>query len=57
MLFLTFLSLVAGLLYTAKSNDDPTNKINKFMRYRVTLQFFAIVILLIAMLAKDQIIG
>ena len=57
MLFLTFLSLVAGLLYTAKSNDDPTNKINKFMRYRVTLQFFAIVILLIAMIAKDQIIG
>ncbi len=57
MVVLTFLSLIAGLLYTAKSKNDPSNKINKFMRYRVFLQFFAIVILVIAIYAKKQIIG
>lgn len=57
MVILTFLSLIAGLLHTAKAKEGEDNKINKFMRYRVFLQLFAIVILIAAIYIKKQISG
>lgn len=53
----TFLTLIAGLIFTAKSGDDPGNKINKFMKYRVYFQLVSIVILMIALYYKQQLSG
>ena len=53
---LTFLTLIAGLIVTAKSGDDSA-KINKYMKYRVYFQSLAIFILIVSMLIKKQISG
>ena len=57
MVLLTFFTLIAGLIYTSKTEDDGNNKINKFMRYRVYIQFATILILILAIYAKKQITG
>ena len=54
---ITFLTLIAGLIYTSKSGEDSDNKINKFMRYRVYFQFMAIIILVIAIYYKQKLVG
>jgi len=54
---ITFLTLIAGLIYTSKSGQDSSNKINKFMRYRVYFQFIAIIILVIAIYYKQKLVG
>ena len=54
---ITFLTLIAGLIYTSKSGEDSSNKINKFMRYRVYFQFLAIVILVVAIYYKQKLVG
>ena len=54
---ITFLTLIAGLIYTSKSGQDTGNKINKFMRYRVYFQFIAIIILIIAIYYKQKLVG
>ena len=53
----TFITLIAGLVFTARSGDDEDNKINVFMKYRVYLQFLAIIILIASIYLKKQIIG
>ena len=52
-LITTFIVLLLGLLYTARSDDDKDNKINLFMRYRVLIQFISLVILTIALFIKS----
>ena len=52
-----FLILIAGLLHTAKSDNDDSNKINTFMRYRVYFQFVAIIILIISIYLKRKLVG
>lgn len=54
---LTFVTLIAGLVYTAKSGDDKANKINKFMKYRVYFQFISIIILIVSIYLKKKLIG
>tara|TARA_B100000989_G_C19431090_1_gene423080 strand:- start:150 stop:359 length:210 start_codon:yes stop_codon:yes gene_type:complete len=56
-IIITFLTLIAGLIYTSKSGEDTNNKINKFMRYRVYFQFLAIVILVVAIYYKQKLVG
>ncbi len=53
----TFVILIAGLLFTARSGDDSENKINKFMKYRVYLQFITIVILILAIYVRKHLVG
>ena len=52
-----FIILIAGLIHTAKSDDDSSKNINKFMRYRVYFQFVAVVILIISIYLKKNIVG
>ena len=52
-----FIILVAGLINTAKSDNDSSYKINKFMRYRVYFQFVAVIILIISIYLKKNIVG
>ena len=52
-----FIILVAGLIHTAKSDNDSSYKINKFMRYRVYFQFVAVIILIISIYLKKNIVG
>ena len=49
-LITTFLVLLLGLLHTARSGDEKNNNVNKFMRYRVFIQFASILILTLALL-------
>lgn len=51
-----FLTLIAGLIVTARSGNDMT-KINKYMKYRVYFQFLAVFILIAAILIEKQISG
>ena len=51
-LITTFLALLLGLLHTAKSGDEKNNSVNKFMRYRVFIQFASILILTLALYFK-----
>ncbi len=48
----TFLVLILGLIHSARSGDNKDNKINKFMRYRVAIQFVSILILTLALYYK-----
>lgn len=48
----TFLVLLLGLLHTAKSGEEKNNNVNKFMRYRVYIQFVSILILTLALYLK-----
>ena len=52
-LITTFLVLLVGLFYTARSGDDKGNKINLFMRYRVLIQFISLIVLTIALFVKS----
>ncbi len=54
MLILTFFTLLAGLIYSARSGDDPENKINKFMRYRVYIQLLSLIVLVLALYLKEN---
>ena len=56
-IIITILTLIAGLIFTAKAGDDSENKINKFMKYRVYFQFLAIVILVISIYVKNQLVS
>ncbi len=49
----TFVILLIGLLHTAKSGDEENNKINLFMRYRVTIQFITLIILTVALFLRS----
>ena len=51
-LITTFLVLILGLLHTARSGDEKNNSVNKFMRYRVIIQFASIVILTLVLYFK-----
>ncbi|MAI29413.1 MAG: hypothetical protein CMP38_04305 [Rickettsiales bacterium] len=51
-LITTFLVLLVGLLYTARSGDEKNNSVNKFMRYRVFIQFASILVLTLALYFK-----
>jgi hypothetical protein len=51
-LIATFLILLAGLIHNAKSGDKKKNKVNKFMRYRVTFQFVSLLVLTLALYFK-----
>lgn len=51
-LITTFFVLLIGLLHTANSGDKKNNKVNKFMRYRVAIQFVSILILTLALYLK-----
>ena len=55
--FSVFIILIAGLLHTAKSENDSGNTINKFMRYRVYFQFIAVIILIISIYLKKKLVG
>ena len=48
----TFLILLVGLIYNARSGDKKKNKVNKFMRYRVTFQFVSLLVLTLALYFK-----
>ena len=52
-LITTFVVLLVGLFYTARSADDKNNKINLFMRYRVLIQFISLIVLTIALFVKS----
>ena len=52
-LFTTFIILLMGLFYTARSGDNKDNKINLFMRYRVAIQFISLLVLTIALFIKS----
>ena len=54
---MTFFTLIAGLVYTARSGDDKDNKINKFMKFRVYFQFLAIIILMVSIYIKKQLVS
>ena len=56
-IIITFLTLIAGLIFTARAGDDSKNKINKFMKYRVYFQLVSIVILMGALFYKQQLGG
>jgi hypothetical protein len=55
-IIITFATLIAGLVYTARSGDNK-GKINSFMKYRVYFQAVAILILIISIYLKKQIVG
>ncbi|MBC11154.1 MAG: hypothetical protein CMP32_04490 [Rickettsiales bacterium] len=52
-LITTFLVLVIGLFHTARSHEDEDNKVNKFMKYRVAIQFVTLIILTFALFFKS----
>ncbi len=52
-LITTFIILLMGLFYTARSGDNKDNKINLFMRYRVAIQFISLLVLTIALFIKS----
>ena len=54
LLIITFFILIAGLFHGAKFGQKKDNKINAFMRYRVLAQFFALVVLSLAIFLKDK---
>ena len=54
MLLLTFLTLLVGLIYSSRAGDDPENKINKFMRYRVYIQLLSLIFLVLALYLKEN---
>lgn len=54
---MTFFTLIAGLIYTARSGEDKDNKINKFMKFRVYFQFLAIVVLMVSIYIKKQLVS
>ena len=54
---MTFFTLIAGLVYTARSGDDKDNKINKFMKFRVYFQFLDIIILMVSIYIKKQLVS
>ncbi len=56
-ILITFFTLIAGLVYTARSGDDKDNKINKFMKFRVYFQFLAIIILMVSIYIKKQLVS
>ncbi|MAY89685.1 MAG: hypothetical protein CMN00_00655 [Rickettsiales bacterium] len=56
-IFVTFATLITGLIITARSDDDSKNNINKFMKYRVYFQTVAILIIVISLYVRDQIVG
>lgn len=56
-IIVTFVTLIAGLIYTARAGEDKSNKINKFMKYRVYFQSVAILILVIAIFLKKKLMG
>ena len=51
-LITTFVVLLIGLVHTAKSGDQKKNSVNKFMQYRVVIQFVSILILTLALYLK-----
>ena len=51
-LITTFLVLLLGLLHTARSGDEKNNNVNKFMRYRVIIQFASVLILTLVLYFK-----
>jgi Na+-driven multidrug efflux pump len=53
----TFVILIAGLIFTARSGEDSGNKINKFMKYRVYFQFITVIILIVAIYARKHLVG
>lgn len=56
-IIVTFVTLIAGLIYTARAGEDKSNKINSFMKYRVYFQSVAILILVIAIFLKKKLMG
>ncbi|MAH78601.1 MAG: hypothetical protein CMP41_01575 [Rickettsiales bacterium] len=56
-IFVTFATLITGLIITARSDDDSKDNINKFMKYRVYFQTVAILIIVISLYVRDQIVG
>ena len=51
-LITTFLVLILGLLHTAKTGSEKNDNINKFMRYRVLIQFVSLLFLTLALYLK-----
>ena len=53
-LITTFIILLMGLFYTARSGDNKDNKINLFMRYRVAIQFISLLVSTIVYLLNRE---
>ncbi len=53
LLIITFLILITGLIYGARSSDDKDNKINLFMKYRVIAQTVTLAFVCLALYLKS----